>query len=554
MKQTIFSFQPNISDTEIPCYLRHCAAQLLSQASVTVCDALLQDLASDSVYLTFLSSHPELNTVQYTYRSGEDLLGRLYQSLCDRKSKKHSGSYYTPVSVIHQMITKHLPTFYGKETVFDPSCGSGAFLLQIPAHLPLTNLYGNDSDPLCITLTRINLALNYRIRSKEELDILYHNFTISDFLSADGSFRTVVPSAGFHLILGNPPWGAALTEEQKRNYRSHFSCANKRGTEIFDLFIEQSLRYLAPDGILSFVLPEALFSVKLHAPVRNLLMNTTQALSVEYLGDVFSGVYCPSVILTLKENRSGEFYQDTVVTAKTHSHVIKESRSHDTGDAFSFSLTDEEYRLLKKIRNCPNCATLQDNADFALGIVTGNNAKWLSQTASPGMEPVIKGKDISKYHILSVSGYLSFHPEQFQQTAPTHLYRAKEKLFYRFINRQLIFAYDDTGLLSLNSCNIVIPRMEGLSMKYVMAILNSGVAQFFFEKQFTSVKVLRSHLEAIPIPLADPNTQEGIVALVKILIQAETESEEYQNTYRRLDKKIAELYGLTEREYTYIYS
>ena len=37
-------------------------------------------------------------------------------------------------------------------------------------------------------------------------------------------------------------------------------------------------------------------------------------------------------------------------------------------------------------------------------------------------------------------------------------------------------------------------------MKYIMAILNSRVAQFYFKKRFNSVKVLRSHIEQIPIP------------------------------------------------------
>ena len=138
---------------------------------------------------------------------------------------------------------------------------------------------------------------------------------------------------------------------------------------------------------------------------------------------------------------------------------------------------------MQKILSRTNCTTLVDNAVFALGIVTGNNNALLSKDSAPGLEPIIKGTDISKYHINSHSGYLAFQPELFQQTAPEALYRAPEKLLYRFINKQLIFAYDNTGLLSLNSCNILIPQIEGLSIKYVLAILNSSVAQFFFEKK-----------------------------------------------------------------------
>ena len=115
-----------------------------------------------------------------------------------------------------------------------------------------------------------------------------------------------------------------------------------------------------------------------------------------------------------------------------------------------------------------------------------------------------------------------------------------------------VFAYDNTGLLSLNSCNILIPQIPGLSVKYVLAVLNSSVAQFFFEKKFHSVKVLRSLLEQIPIPMADEETQTLIVELVDKLMVLEDATQEFKETYFLLDYRIAELYHLTAEEYKII--
>ena len=115
-----------------------------------------------------------------------------------------------------------------------------------------------------------------------------------------------------------------------------------------------------------------------------------------------------------------------------------------------------------------------------------------------------------------------------------------------------MFAYDNTGLLSLNSCNILIPHIEELSMKYIMAVLNSSVAQFIFEKKFRSVKVLRSHLEQIPIPLADEETQREIILLVDLLMKYKEASPEYTKNYDLLDWKVAELFHLTAEEYKLI--
>lgn len=547
-KNTVQLNHLNYVASDIPCLLRHCAGQLFAQAGVSCCDRLLTDLVCDAAYHSFCRKHAEIETITYPYLPGEDTLGQLYQSLCDIGNRKSSGSYYTPDSVATRLISVHLPEISPTQTFYDPSCGTGIFLLKLPDTLPLANLYGNDCNPLCITLTRINLALKYRVAHEAELEILFRNFTVSDFLSDENNIRKPPQSSGFDIILGNPPWGATLTAEQKKQYRNRFSCTTRHGTEIFDLFIEQSLPLLLENGTLSFVLPEALLSVKMHRPVRKLLLDSCTAVSVEYLGDVFKEVYCPSMILTLKKDTITSFYRDTTVYNRQRTYTIsKERAKEDT--CLSFALSDEEYTLLEKIRHTPGCTTLKGQADFALGIVTGNNAALLSKDFSEGLEPIIRGTDISKYHINSYSGYLQFQPEMFQQTAPEHLYRTGEKLFYRFINRQLIFAYDDTGLLSLNSCNIVIPRIHGLSMKYIMAILNSSVAQFVFEKQFASVKVLRSHLEEIPLPVADKKTQEQIVAMVDVLMTSDKESQEYQTTFLTLDQVIADLFKLNEEEY-----
>ena len=140
-----------------------------------------------------------------------------------------------------------------------------------------------------------------------------------------------------------------------------------------------------------------------------------------------------------------------------------------------------------------------------------------------------------------------FNPQNFQQVAPIEMYRAPEKLLYRFISSQLVFAYDDKQTLSLNSCNLVIPKLEGLHIKYILAILNSRVAQFIYKMEFHSVKVLRSHIENIPIPDVDADTQNIIIQTVEPLINGLPPAEA-QITYEQLDQLIFKLFNLTSKE------
>lgn len=538
---------PVPEEPQLCCQLRSCAEQLIQSAGykdISLFQSLLNNLIDETYFLAWKAFVPECGTTNYTYRSGEDTLGLLYQALCNIGDRKSSGSYYTPAWLAKQLIEKHLPMLRSNHTVLDPSCGTGIFLLQLPAELPLQNIYGNDINPVSVALTRINLALKYHIKTQEEVEILQKNISVSDFLTSH--------TGAYDIILGNPPWGARLSAEQKNSYRNVFTCASGSSVEIFDLFIEQSIKHLTHKGTLSFILPEAILTVKTHKPVREFLLHNAAVRSVDYLGEAFEQVHCPSIILTVAKENTRPFFKNVSIGLSDGIMFSTQVERIVYADSFSFFLTDEEYLLLQKILICPNHTTLVDSAVFALGIVTGNNKALLHSTSSPGLEPIIKGTDISKYHINSHSGYIAFCTERFQQTAPEALYRAPEKLFYRFINKQLIFAYDDTGLLSLNSCNILIPKIPELSVKYVMAILNSSVAQFVFEKKFHSVKVLRSHLEQIPIPLADKKTQKEIADLVDRLISHEESTPEYIKTYALLDRKIAELYNLTAEEYKQI--
>ena len=203
----------------------------------------------------------------------------------------------------------------------------------------------------------------------------------------------------------------------------------------------------------------------------------------------------------------------------------------------------------KSINSIKNKVYLKDNATFALGIVTGSNTNSIYNKKSNNNELVLRGKDIYKYTYIDGGEYIKFEPEKFQQVAPTKYYRASEKLFYRFISSKLVFAYDNKKTLSLNSCNILIPALEDIDIKYVMAVLNSKIVQYYFDKSFNSIKILRSHIESIPIPKISINEQKKIIEKVDKLIKSKDKVIE---AYDEIDDLIAKEYNISKEEYKYI--
>ena len=384
-------------------------------------------------------------------------------------------------------------------------------------------------------IARINLALRFK---DADAKTVREHVTCGDYLS------DTCPK--FDLILGNPPWGYDFSDGEKAALRRRFITAQGKNVESYDVFIEKALSDLNRDGVLSFVLPEAVLNVKAHRAVRKLLLESSNISFIEYLGDAFAGVQCPSVIMDICNKGKELSTEGLAVRDGKRSFAIGIKREV-TEENFSFNITDEEYSILQKMMRGGKARFLLHNADFALGIVTGNNKESVSDIKQPGNEAVFKGSDVEKYRTKAPSNYIVFRPEKFQQVAPEALYRAKEKLFYRFISDRPVFAYDDQKRLSLNSCNIVIPRIEGLSVKYVMAVLNSCAAEFFYARQFASVKVLRSHLESIPIPVATKKQQQKITALVDELI-AGCDEARTKAVYNEIDELVFDLFELTKSE------
>lgn len=515
-----------------------CSGALGGYLSGTICIGeyapIVDDILGGNAPRGIIERFPELFGVEYSYVPREDTVGLLYISLKNIGDRKAGGAYYTPTAVVEKLCGRLFSSGV-RGTVLDPCCGTGNFLLQLPDDTDVSNIYGNDTDSFGVRLTRLNIALRY---GKCDMDFLRSHITEEDYLS--GSF-----GGSWDYIIGNPPWGFDFSAEQKDQLRRRYTTAAGSAVESFDVFIEKSAECLGKGGKLSFVLPEALLNVRSHSAVRSVIMKEFRMEYLEYLGNAFDGVHCPCIILQTEKDAT--VFDGTGLTVNDGTREFGISRPRRvTPEIFSFTTDDREYGILCSIAGASDRVYLKDNADFALGIVTGNNKQYISCDKTEKNEMVLKGSDLCKYHFNDTDNYITFMPESFQQVAPEAYYRAPEKLLYRFICSQLVFAYDDRQTLSLNSCNILIPHIGGMNMKYIMAVLNSRVAQFFFSRSFRSVKVLRSHIEQIPIPAASEEQQKGIVRIADELISG---SDDTARLYDKADRLIAELYGLSDEEY-----
>ena len=543
------SLLPSLSLDGMRSALAGCAARLylLSRGGSTEGASFSSVLESDSEFRSLMTDLVGGNKLtekqnrtfdtavssEISFVPWEDTLGSVYLSLSDVSDRIHSGIYFTPDAIVERTLDLIYSTGGIKNgAAIDPCCGTGNFLLALAKRgFPVSSLHGADVDEISVSLARINLFLNSPSTGADSLrEMIVRTDSLASRKEAD-----------YSLVVGNPPWGYEFEKSRLASLAKKYESADKKGAESYDLFVERGLDLLGEGGRLAYVIPEAFLNVSSHGAARADVGKRASFSFVSFVGNVFSDVQCPAILMGLEKRAGGDVTGCVVERGEKRFTVGKGRPAFSDGSVF-FS-DDAEWSALSRISSAPGARYLKDHAKFALGIVTGNNKEFLSEERLEGYEPVLRGTDVRRFRKTEPSVYIKFEPEKFQQCAPEEIFRAPEKLVYRFICDSPVFAYDKDGTLSLNSCNVLIPGIKGVGIKYVLAVLNSSAASFFLNKKFRSVKLLRSHVESVPIPRADEATAKRIEESVDALIAGGT-----SDVYEELDSLIFNLYGLTDEE------
>src|SRR6266404_2699589 len=232
---------------------------------------LLRDVINKVADIHFTSSE-ELHT-----------LGALYESMLRemRDAAGDSGEFYTPRPVVRFMVKVTDPKL--GETILDPACGTGGFLVEAFQHLEKQcktvedrqllqkrSIFGGEPKPLPYLLAQMNLLL-HGLESPQ--------------ISPNNSLAVKITEIGerdrVDIILTNPPFGG----EEERGILANFP-SDKQTAETALLFLQLIMRKIrrAPtpgraavvvpngtlfgDGIAARIKEELLKEFNLHTIVR----------------------------------------------------------------------------------------------------------------------------------------------------------------------------------------------------------------------------------------------------------------------------------------------
>ncbi|GHH00476.1 type I restriction-modification system subunit M [Pseudodonghicola xiamenensis] len=236
---------------------------------------------------------------------GDDILGDAYEYLMRNfatESGKSKGQFYTPaeVSRVVAAVAGVSRATSPKQTVYDPTCGSGSLLLKAAdaADVPLT-IYGQEFDITTRGLAKMNMIMHGR----EDADVAQGDVIAEpQFKASETELLT------FDFVVANPPfsakaWGSGLTSETRFGRFDLGMPPDKNGDFAFLLHILGSMKATGSGAV---ILPHGvLFRGNKEAELREKILKRGYIKAIIGLpANLFYGTGIPASIIVLDKSQA----------------------------------------------------------------------------------------------------------------------------------------------------------------------------------------------------------------------------------------------------------
>jgi type II restriction/modification system DNA methylase subunit YeeA len=441
-------------------------------------------------------------------------------------------------------------------------------------------------------------------------DAFEWRFEFPEILDDEGKF------IGFDAVIGNPPYISLqrMKGEAKAFESQNYSTYTKLG-DIYCLFYEKGTSLLKANGLLTFITSNSWLRTQYGKLLRDFFREKANPLLLLNIEDtqLFDEATVESNILTIENSRWSNLLMACSIKNDFSNQIPLESyfsknaiRITDLpSDGWNIG-NNGETEIRNKI-DTGSTPLKEIDVTIYRGVTTGFNDAFyidgkkrnelVSKSKRNGelIKPAIRGKDLSKYsfkhedlyvifsrrgikineypeveeHLMHFKKQLEPKPDNWNGTEwigrkpgtykwyeiqdNTAYYKEfeKEKLVWGELSDDSKFAYDDSGSYPNNTVFI----LTGKSLKYLLAILNSNLAKWYFNLIATSSGMgtnrwLKYKIEQLPIKDISESKQKPFEKVVDEILKARKKNANADTLAleKEIDQLVYQLYGLTEEE------
>jgi len=324
---------------------------------------------------------------------------------------------------------------------------------------------------------------------------------------------------GFDAVVGNPPWGAELTDANLAFVRRSYKSVSKGVVDNFAVFLEAAHRQTSISGYLSLLLPD-IFLLKNHPGIRNYMLRNTRIDEIVHWGMPFPEVNLDVCSIVSHSGSPPQNHLVRCVPEVKGTHVplptpneIPQSRFLEQADyRINLVLTENLYSVLSAVKGLgPQFADLFTVRE---GIHSGNIRSKLfpHERPSENGQPLIFGRnEIRPFKITWSGRWVNYdkniiHKDQGEYAnLGKRSFHEAVKILVRRTGDTVVAALDEQGHFASNNLFLCIPDTLGQHhIGYCLALLNSEFATWYFRstnprtgRLFSELKI--NHLNDIPM-------------------------------------------------------
>ncbi|MCM2302470.1 MAG: Eco57I restriction-modification methylase domain-containing protein [Flavobacteriaceae bacterium] len=355
------------------------------------------------------------------------------------------------------------------------------------------------------------------------------------------------------MVIGNPPYTYrnAISEKEKEYFKRNYN-STEGNFDLYKFFIERLILVTKSYGYSSLIVPNTFLSALTYKKLREIIINEFKVLELFDLGlDVFENVVVESLIFNFKKEKT--------ITQNT---LIKIDRIR-TGNYFSIenTYTIDLLKYYKKDNNfniylsseIDNIISKTQISKIDLGKITyctvGINTGYIKDDLTSNIKlddryhKMLNGKNIGRNYVewngewvMYDVDFVKSKGDKGRSLPPEYIFTSEKILVQRTrrgMKRKLVCYYDIDKYYNLNRISNIILKDDNYSLKYVFALLNSELLDFYFNKYFNEYEVKPFHLALLPIKILSKEDQQPFIEKADLMLSLNKELQEVSLKFQR---------------------